>query len=78
MFLPINWLMPINLTVIGDSDQSIYSWRGANMRNLLDFEKDFDNAKVVLLEQNYRSTKKILQAAQKVIEKNVVRKDKKI
>jgi len=67
-----------NLTVIGDSDQSIYSWRGANMRNLLDFEKDFDNAKVVLLEQNYRSTKKILQAAQKVIEKNVVRKDKKI
>lgn len=67
-----------NLCVIGDSDQSIYSWRGANMRNILDFEKDFPDCQTVLLEQNYRSTKKILEAAHNVIVKNQVRKEKKL
>ena len=65
-----------NLMVIGDSDQSIYSWRGANMQNILDFEKDFPDCKIVLLEQNYRSTKKILEAAHNVIVKNNKRKEK--
>lgn len=65
-----------NLCVIGDSDQSIYSWRGANMQNILDFEKDFPDCHITLLEQNYRSTKKILKAAHNVIVKNSVRKDK--
>lgn len=67
-----------NICVVGDADQSIYGWRGADMSNILEFEKDYRNAKVVLLEQNYRSTKTILQAANHVIENNVNRKVKKL
>jgi len=65
-----------NLFVIGDDFQAIYSFRGANFRNILDFEKDYPKAKVIKMEQNYRSTKSILTAAQKVIEKNVLRSEK--
>ena len=67
-----------NICVVGDADQSIYGWRGADMSNILEFEKDYQNAKVILLEQNYRSTKTILQAANYVIENNVNRKVKKL
>ena len=67
-----------NLCVIGDSDQSIYSWRGANIQNILDFEKDYPDAKVVKLEQNYRSTQNILDCAHSIIVKNNQRKEKKL
>ena len=65
-----------NLAVTGDPDQSIYSWRGANMGNILEFEKDYPEVKVVRLERNYRSTKRILSVADQLISHNVYRKEK--
>lgn len=62
-----------NICVVGDTDQNIYSWRGANIKNMLHFEKDYPNTKIVMLEQNYRSTKNIIEAANSIIEKNIFR-----
>ena len=65
-----------NICVVGDTDQNIYSWRGANIKNMLHFEKDYPNAKIIMLEQNYRSTKNIIEAANEIIKKNQFRADK--
>lgn len=68
----------MNVTVVGDDDQSIYRWRGADIQNILDFEKDYNGAHTVRLEQNYRSTQVILDTAGAVVEKNIGRKGKKL
>ena len=65
-----------NISVTGDPDQSIYGWRGANIQNILNFEQDFEDVKVVLLEQNYRSDKSVLRLADFLIKHNILRKDK--
>ena len=65
-----------NITVVGDADQAIFTWRGANYKNILNFENDYKEAKTVLLEENYRSTKTILNAANNVIKNNKIRKEK--
>src|SRR6266511_3502761 len=67
-----------NLCVVADPDQSVYRWRGADLRNILDFEKDYPDCRVVTLEQNYRSTKRILDIASTVIANNTARKDKRL
>ena len=65
-----------NITVVGDNDQAIFTWRGADYKNILNFEKDYPNAKIVILDENYRSTKNILKAANNVIKHNKIRKEK--
>ena len=68
----------INITVVGDNDQGIYSFRGADISNILNFEKDFPGTKIIKLEQNYRCTGNILNAANAVIKNNVVKYEKKL
>lgn len=79
-YLLIRYLSGVlqNVCVVGDADQSIYGWRGAKMENMLNFETDYPNAKVILLEQNYRSTQRILDAANSVIVNNIQRKEKQL
>ncbi|MFW6866778.1 DNA helicase PcrA [Nocardioides sp. CPCC 206347] len=76
--VPADRVPPAELMVVGDADQSIYAFRGADIRNIMDFEQDFPDARTVLLEQNYRSTQTILSAANAVIERNESRKPKRL